>query len=160
MTGSDPLAEIKDYRRISEGIATAGQPTLEQLHLIAAEGFEVVINLGLHDAAYSLNDEQGMVKALGLRYEHIPVQWEQPTERDYQAFVDTLHQYRGQKQFIHCAANKRVSVFVALYQICDCGLPKTSVLNELESFWTPNEVWQTFITQVLDQSNACREIQN
>ncbi len=154
MTKSDPLAEIKNYLRISDEIATAGQPTAEQLHIIAAEGFEVVINLGLRDAAYSLADEQGIVESLGLRYEHIPVQWEQPTEWDYQTFVEVMHQHSGQRQFIHCAANMRVSVFIALYQICDCGLPQKPVLERLESFWSPNEVWQAYITRILSLCDA------
>ena len=154
MTGSDPLAEIKDYRRISETIATAGQPTVDQLQIIAVEGFEVVINLGLHDAPDALEDENGFVESLGLRYEHIPVQWEQPTLQNFQDFVDVMHRYSSKKQFVHCAANKRVSVFMALYEICSCGLPKTSVLNELESYWRPNEVWRSFITQILNRSDA------
>ena len=150
MAGPDPLVEIKDYRRISETIATAGQPTIEQLQLVAAEGFKVVINLGLHDAPYSLEDEKGIVDSLGLCYIHIPVLWEQPTSKNFRDFAEVMRRYSGQKQFVHCAANKRVSVFVALYQICDCGQPKTSVLHELELFWTPNESWQAFISQMLD----------
>jgi protein tyrosine phosphatase (PTP) superfamily phosphohydrolase (DUF442 family) len=146
----DLLAEIDSYRRISETVATAGQPTVEQLQVIATSGFDVVINLGLHDAAYALADEKGLVESLNLSYEHIPVLWEQPSVQDFEKFVDILHRYSKKKQFIHCAANKRVSVFMTLYQICDSGLPKDKVLRNLNVFWTPNEVWQSFMTQVLN----------
>jgi protein tyrosine phosphatase (PTP) superfamily phosphohydrolase (DUF442 family) len=145
----DPLSTLYHYRRISNKIATAGQPTSDQFQAIAAEGFEVVINLGLQDADYALPDEQALVESLGLIYESIPVLWQEPTQQKFKQFVDCMHRHEGKKRFIHCAANKRVSVFVALFQILEQGLPADHVLNELEEVWTPNEVWQSFINESL-----------
>jgi protein tyrosine phosphatase (PTP) superfamily phosphohydrolase (DUF442 family) len=145
----DPLSVLSHYRRISNKIATAGQPTSDQFQAIAAEGFEVVINLGLQDADYALPDEQALVESLGLIYESIPVLWQEPTQQNFEQFVDCIHRHEGEKQFIHCAANNRVSVFVALFQILEQGLPADHVLNELEEVWTPNQVWQSFINQSL-----------
>jgi protein tyrosine phosphatase (PTP) superfamily phosphohydrolase (DUF442 family) len=145
----DPLSALYHYRRISNKIATAGQPTSDQFQAIAAEGFEVVINLGLQDADYALPDEQALVESLGLIYESIPVLWQEPTQQNFEQFVDCMHRHEGKKQFIHCAANMRVSVFVALFQILEQGLPADHVLNELEEVWTPNQVWQLFINESL-----------
>jgi protein tyrosine phosphatase (PTP) superfamily phosphohydrolase (DUF442 family) len=146
----DPFCAIHCYRRISDTIATAGQPTSDQFQAIAAEGFEVVINLGLKDADYALLDEQGLVESLGLVYEPIPVLWERPTPQDFDRFTDCMSRYEGKNLFIHCAANKRVSVFVALYQIYKQGLPSEPILYDLATVWTPNEIWQSFIEQVLN----------
>ncbi len=66
MVISDPLREIYCYRRISNIVATAGQPTSEQFQAIAAGGFEIDINLGLKDADYALPDEQEQAEPLGL----------------------------------------------------------------------------------------------
>jgi protein tyrosine phosphatase (PTP) superfamily phosphohydrolase (DUF442 family) len=147
----DPLSALYHYRRISNRIAMAGQPTSDQFQAIAAEGFEIVINLGLKDADYALPDEQALVESLGLIYESIPVVWQQPTQQNFEQFVDCMHRYECKKRFIHCAANKRVSVFVALFQILELGLSAHEVLNELETVWTLNEVWQSFITQILER---------
>jgi protein tyrosine phosphatase (PTP) superfamily phosphohydrolase (DUF442 family) len=145
----DPLSALYHYRRISNKIATAGQPTSDQFQAIATEGFEIVINLGLKDADYALLDEQALVESLGLVYESIPVVWQEPTQQNFEQFVDCMHRYEGKKRFIHCAANMRVSVFVALFQIKQQGLPADQVLSELEEVWTPNKVWQSFINQTL-----------
>jgi protein tyrosine phosphatase (PTP) superfamily phosphohydrolase (DUF442 family) len=77
----DPLSALYHYRRISNRIATAGQPTSDQFPAIAAEGFEIVINLGLKDADYALPNEQALVESLGLIYESIPVVWQEPTQQ-------------------------------------------------------------------------------
>jgi protein tyrosine phosphatase (PTP) superfamily phosphohydrolase (DUF442 family) len=146
----DSLREIYCYRRISDIVATAGQPTSEQFRAIAAEGFEIVINLGLKDTDYSLPDEQEQVESLGLIYESIPVLWQQPTQHDFEQFADCLHRYEGKKQFIHCAANKRASVFLALFQIRVQGLPSHQVLRDLETVWKPDRIWQSFIAQILN----------
>jgi protein tyrosine phosphatase (PTP) superfamily phosphohydrolase (DUF442 family) len=146
----DPLCAIYCYRRISDTIATAGQPTSEQLRTIAAQGFRVIINLGLKDADYALPDEQGLVESLGLIYEPIPVLWEQPTTQDFEQFTDCMNRHKDKKLFVHCAANKRVSVFVALYRILEQSSPSEQAFHDLEAVWTPNEIWQSFVEQVLN----------
>jgi protein tyrosine phosphatase (PTP) superfamily phosphohydrolase (DUF442 family) len=145
----DPLCAIYCYRRISDTIATAGQPTSEQFQAIAAQ-VEVVINLGLKDADYALPDEQGLVESLGLIYEPIPVLWEQPTIQDFDQFTHCISCHKGKKLFVHCAANKRVSVFVALYRILEQAISSEQVFHDLEAVWMPNEIWQSFIEQVLN----------
>jgi protein tyrosine phosphatase (PTP) superfamily phosphohydrolase (DUF442 family) len=52
------LQSIPSLVVLSERLVTAGQPSEEQLAAVAAAGFKIVINLGLHgDPAYSLPDE-------------------------------------------------------------------------------------------------------
>jgi protein tyrosine phosphatase (PTP) superfamily phosphohydrolase (DUF442 family) len=90
----------------------------QQLRAVAAEGFKVVINLALHnDPRYSLPDEAGLVDSLGLTYVHIPVQFGAPTEGDLLAFFDAMEAHRDSKVSVHCAANKRVTVFLGLYRV-------------------------------------------
>jgi protein tyrosine phosphatase (PTP) superfamily phosphohydrolase (DUF442 family) len=146
----DPLCAIYCYRRISETIATAGQPTSDQFQTITAQGFEVVVNLGLKDADYALPNEQGRVESLGLIYEPIPVLWEQPTIQDFERFTNCINRHKEKKLFIHCAANKRVSVFLALYRILEQSLSSEQAFHDLEAVWKPNEIWQSFIAQVLN----------
>jgi len=61
------LGDIRNYRQAAPDIATSGQPREDQLAEIAAAGYEVVINLALHDdPRYSLKDEASSVQALGV----------------------------------------------------------------------------------------------
>ena len=65
---------IYKVRAIDESLCTSGQPTVAQLQEIASAGFQTVINLALHDdPRYSLPDEAGTVRSLGMGYVHIPV---------------------------------------------------------------------------------------
>lgn len=144
------LERILNYRRISEKIATAGQPSEGQLLAISESGFEIVINLGLENRDYSLPDEKALVESLGLEYVHIPVEWEKPTPQDFHEFVSIVKRNKDRNLFIHCAANKRVSVFVALYRISELGRAREAALLAVQEIWEPNEIWKQFVLDILE----------
>lgn len=143
------LNEILNYRRLSDRIATAGQPSERPLKAIALAGFEVVINLGLTDQDYSLPDEKGLVESLGLLYEHIPVLWENPTRNDFEEFLRVMERYRDRKLFIHCMVNMRVSAFMYLYRVLRENRSREEALEEMHHIWEPNETWSTFIESMM-----------
>ncbi len=75
---------------VSGSLATAGQPSENQLADVAA-GIEVVINLALHDdPRYSLPDEGATVRALGMEYIHIPVQFLSPGLPELELFFAAM----------------------------------------------------------------------
>ena len=81
------LNEIKNFQILSDSISSAGQPLEDQLKFVKEAGFEVVINLGLlNNPEYSLRDEAGSIRALGMEYIHIPVIFEQPTIQNLEDF--------------------------------------------------------------------------
>ena len=57
---------IYNYREISPAIATGGQPDEHQLHGKSEAGYEVVINLGLAGAEYSVPNEKQLVESKGI----------------------------------------------------------------------------------------------
>jgi hypothetical protein len=67
------LTTIYQFLPLSETIATAGQPTVEQFPAIQAAGYDVVINLALPESANAIPEEGAIVEKLGLQYIHIPV---------------------------------------------------------------------------------------
>lgn len=139
--------DVYNYIRVSDHIATGGQPTEAQLAAIAEAGCTTVVNLGLHDADYALPDEPGVVASLGMAYVHIPVLWEQPTRADLEQFCDVLRTLEGKDIFVHCAANVRVSVFVALDRILHQGWNAQEALKGVGIHELP-KVWQTFVESV------------
>lgn len=50
------MNDIKNFVYVSDKLATAGQPTENQLREIAKAGYDVVINLGLTGTNYALPD--------------------------------------------------------------------------------------------------------
>ena len=63
-----PFNQIKSFHQVNSRIATAGQPTMHELETLADAGYQVVINLGLHDADYALDNEPSWVEQLGMKY--------------------------------------------------------------------------------------------
>ena len=144
------ITDIYNYRQASPDLATSGQPDEMQLAAVAAAGYEVVINLALHDdPRYSLPDERATVETLGMRYLHIPVQFDHPTEHDLRRFFDAMAQHEGRRIWIHCAANMRVSSFLGLYRVLRQGWPEDEAFAVMRSVWQPDAVWSSFIARQL-----------
>lgn len=143
------LENIYNFLKLSDSIATAGQPTPEQFTIIKLSNYQVVINLALLDSPNALANEESIVKSLGMEYIHIPVIWENPTLEDITRFFSVMKDFSNKRVFIHCAANKRVSAFIYLY-IIHQKINKEQAQKDLNRIWIPNKKWQDFIQQVLD----------
>ena len=141
------LEDIKNFIAVSEALGTAGQPSEAQLREVADAGFAVVVNLGLLDPRYCLADEAGSVASLGLDYHHIPVDFNAPQPDDLRRFVDAMDASRDKKVFVHCAANYRVSSFVALYGEARLGWTPAEADAHIRKVWEPNETWTRFIAE-------------
>ena len=146
------LEDIYNYRPVGPNLACSGQPDEEEIAAIAAAGYQVVVNIALHDdPRYSLPDEAATVRALGLEYIHIPVLFHAPTESDLEQFFDAMDRCRNRKVWVHCAANKRVSTFLGLYWHLREGQPRSEAFALMDSVWEPNDVWSTFIAERIGQ---------
>jgi protein tyrosine phosphatase (PTP) superfamily phosphohydrolase (DUF442 family) len=139
------LAAIQGFRAISPLLLTAGQPLPGQFEAIRAAGCQVVINLATPVSSDFLPDEAQRVTALGLDYLAIPVEWLAPQPADLQAFFQVMQRYQGQRVFVHCARNMRVSAFVFLYRVLQLKEARTICQVDLDALWQPNPVWQAFI---------------
>ena len=145
---SSALSEIFNYVPIDEQIATAGQPKAGQFNAIKAAGFTKIINLAPHKAENAIEDEDKLVAGLGLEYVHIPVDFKNPTEADYQKFVAELSQSTG-KTFVHCAANMRVSAFMYRYRVGELKEDEVVVRRDMENIWKPFGVWEAFVNRAV-----------
>jgi len=139
--------EIYNYRSVNDRISTGGQPTREQLRSAADEGFTTVVNLATGDARFSLDDEAGLARALGMTYHHIPVAWENPQESDFAAFEAVLQASPADKILIHCAANFRVTAFYSLYALKHLGWTEAQAGEFRASIWGGSDypIWEKFI---------------
>ena len=141
------LTDIYNYLKISETLSTSGQPTEEQLLSIQREGFATIINLAPHDAENALHDEAARVTALGMRYVHIPVNFKNPAHADFERFVGTLQAAGGEKVWVHCAANMRVSAFVYRYRRDVLREDETVANRDLRRIWEPMGAWKAFLSE-------------
>jgi len=136
---------IYNWRRLDDRITTSGQPTEPQLADIHALGVRHIINLGLHSHEKALPDEAASVSRLGMTYIHIPVDFQKPTDRDFDQFCSAMEQLKEVAVHVHCIANYRVSAFFYRYRRDVLGMDEAEARAEMEQVWRPNGVWATFV---------------
>src|SRR6516165_10721002 len=107
---------IYNWRRLDGRITTSGQPTEAHLADIGALGVRPIVNLGLHTHEKALPDEAGSVRRLGMTYIHIPVDFQNPTDQDFEEFCSVMEQLKDVPVHVHCLANARVSAFFYRYR--------------------------------------------
>ncbi len=148
------IEDIYNYRKVSDQIATGGQPSAAQLEAAAQAGFNAVINLATFDPGHSLPDEAGLVESLGMRYIAIPVKWNDPQESDFLAFEQAMGGLAGQKVLIHCAANFRATAFYALYAERNLGWSQAQGEALRETVWQGSNypIWEQFIRSIRARS--------
>ena len=86
---------IYNWRRLDDRITTSGQPTEPQLADIHALGVRHIVNLGLHTHEKALPDEEASVSRLGMTYIHIPVDFQNPTDQDFEHFCSVMERLNG-----------------------------------------------------------------
>lgn len=143
MTSTDIYNAVK----VNEDLLTAGQPTAAEFRALAAEGFTAVLNLAAPPSRDLPLDESDLVRSLGMAYEHIPVDWGNPTEEDFEAFEDVMADLPRGKTLIHCAANFRVTAFYALYAMKHHGWSEERAEQFRAAIWQGSNfpIWEQFI---------------
>jgi protein tyrosine phosphatase (PTP) superfamily phosphohydrolase (DUF442 family) len=138
---------IYNWRRLDNRITTSGQPTESQLADIHALGVRHVINLGLHSHEKALPDEAASVSRLGMAYIHIPVDFQNPTDRDFDRFCSVMKQLEEAPLHVHCIANYRVSAFFYRYRRDVLGMNEPEARADMEEVWKPEGVWAAFVAR-------------
>ena len=144
------MNKILNYVKINELISTSGQPKIEELELIANEGFEVVINLAVPTTSNALENEDKIVSSLNMSYIHIPVDFENPKISDLKLFLNILQALGANKVWIHCAKNYRVSAFMYVYHKYILHTPFEQIDLSIFDMWQPSLVWQELMKVQLE----------
>lgn len=144
------MNKILNYVKINELISTSGQPKIEELELIANEGFEVVINLAVPTTSNALENEDKIVSSLNMSYIHIPVDFENPKISDLKLFLNILQALGANKVWIHCAKNYRVSAFMYVYHKYILHTPFEQIDLSIFDIWQPSLIWQELMKVQLE----------
>ncbi len=144
------IQEIYNYIWVDEQISTAGQPTAQQFISVAEDGFQTIINLAPYNPEHSIEDEAGLVRSLGLRYVHIPVNWDMPLESDFETFEIVLKGLSAGRTLIHCVANYRASAFYALYAQKNLAWSEQQAETFRAAIWKGSDypVWDDLIARI------------
>jgi protein tyrosine phosphatase (PTP) superfamily phosphohydrolase (DUF442 family) len=147
------LSEISNYREYSKTLSSSGQPNKEQLQEAWVESFQRVVYLAFSDHDTSLENEDRIVKELGMDYINIPVNWGSPTKNDFYLFAGALQREPDRKTLVHCQVNFRASSFSFLYRVIYQDVAVAEAKKDMNSVWTPNTVWTAFILDLLEEND-------
>jgi uncharacterized protein (TIGR01244 family) len=117
---SQQLPPIRNFLRINDQFCTGGQPRMEHLEQLKADGVKAIINLRTpeeHRAA----EEEAKAKELGLRYFNIPVVYRDPKPEQVTEFLKLTDDPANRPAFIHCTAAIRVGAFWMIRRIMRDG---------------------------------------
>jgi len=149
---TDP-EDIRGWQRLTSRITTSGRVEDGDPARLAAIGVAHVINLAMADHPEALAEEEGKLAAQGIRYNHIPVPFDAPTEAHYAAFVEALES-GDTPVHVHCIANYRVSTFFYRYHR-ERGMGEEEARALMERQWAPEAInhpstrpWIEFIKRV------------
>jgi len=142
------LNHIRNFLRIDDRLATSGMPQPDDFAALRQAGFDVVINLALPTSDNALPNEGDLVSAQGMAYVHIPVKFDAPQPADFERFTRLMDACAGQRMFVHCAANMRVSAFVFLHRLRHGG-ERVAAERDLRKIWQPEGVWREFLNRSL-----------
>ena len=151
------LEDISNFRQYSPQFASSGQPSAEQLKLVQEAGFQRVIYLAFTNDHTAIDDEDAVVKELGMDYIHIPIDWENPTSDDFNAFIGVMQVDSSQKTLLHCQVNFRASSFSFLYRVIYEGVGVADAKEDLDSVWKPNSTWRNLIFEILRDNDISPE---
>jgi uncharacterized protein (TIGR01244 family) len=115
----DP-GEIRNFLRVNNDFCTGGQPKLEHLEKLKAEGVKSIINLR-QPSEHRAAEEEAKARELGLRYFNIPVAFGNPNEEQVAEFLKITDDADNRPIFIHCTAAIRVGAFWMIRRVLRDG---------------------------------------
>lgn len=146
---------IFNYVQLTEMVGTSGQPTVDQFKEIAESGFNVVINLAMHNSDNAIKNEGNIVTSYGMSYVHIPVPFDEPTMKHLQTFEKVMNAFTDQKIWVHCVMNYRVSAFMYHYLRSHYGYTPEQARSSIFDEWNPDKIWKDFLA--IEHSTRTKE---
>jgi protein tyrosine/serine phosphatase len=127
---AEPLStkSIPRFQMIDSGLYRGGQPEREGFEFLQENGIKTVINLRTE------NDEELVVKELGMNYVHIPISitpWSKIPEHSIDQYFEVLSNPANYPIFFHCRRGAdRTGAMAGFYRIAAQGWEPEKALNE------------------------------
>ena len=135
-----------NFHQITSNIGTSGHPKPADFEVIAAQGYQVIVNLATHDADDAIAEEGSLVSKAGMSYVHLPVPWDAPTADHLKTFIGIMDALEGKNVLVHCQVNACVSAFMFKY-LTFKGVSQAEARTPLMDKWLPqmDATWKAFL---------------
>jgi protein tyrosine phosphatase (PTP) superfamily phosphohydrolase (DUF442 family) len=95
-----------------------------------------------------LPNEAASVGRLDMTYIHIPVDFQNPTDKDFEKFCTEMARLKEVAVHVHCIANYRVSAFFYRYRRDVLGMDEARVCVPIwNRFGTPRACGRRFVSR-------------
>ena len=121
--------DIRAFLKVTPEFCTGGQPRPEHFAALEADGVKAVLNLR-QPSEHRADEEQAAVKAAGLKYFNVPVNYQQPSEASVDEFLRITDDTANRPMFIHCTAAIRVGAFWTIRRVLRDGMTFEAALEE------------------------------
>jgi uncharacterized protein (TIGR01244 family) len=128
--------DIHNFLRIDDRITTSGRLLPGDPARLAQIGVRHVINLALATHPEALPHAGEAMAAAGLRYTHIPIPFDAPTDDHYRLFVEALEADHCPVH-VHCIMNWRVSALIYRYRRGVLKVDEVEARQAMERIWDP-----------------------
>ena len=142
-------APIHNFLRVNEEFCTAGQPTLDQLSKLKAEGIRTVLNLR-PASEYDATDEEAKAKELGLKYFNVPITAGAIKDEQVVEFLKLTDDTEKRPMFIHCASANRVGALWMIRRVLRDGWKSVDSENEAAKIGLTSAVLKDFALRYIE----------
>jgi protein tyrosine phosphatase (PTP) superfamily phosphohydrolase (DUF442 family) len=153
----EPGIQAPNVVAISPTIVTSGQPTAAALSHLAEQGFQAVIYLAPPTVRDAVPGEAEIVRRQGLEFVNIPIQFGEPTEADFEQFVETMNRFHDRKVLVHCQINMRASTMTFLYRVIARHEPPEQAYQSVARVWSPEGPWKKLVVAQLRKAGIAFE---
>lgn len=134
---------------------TSGQPSRAGLQRLKALGFDRLLYLAPSTVGDAIADEPQLVRAQGLRFDHVPIPWEGPALQHVDAVFAVLAQWPASgKGLVHCQVNMRASTLVFLHRVLVRKQDPELAWTAVSRVWTPDGPWRALIDAALKRGGV------
>lgn len=152
-----PPLDAPNVVPISPRLVTSGQPTAAALAQLSALGFGADIYLAPLTVSDAVRDEAAIVERQGLAFVNIPIQFNNPTEAHFDAFVAAMARFADRKVLVHCQVNMRASTMVFLHRVLVGGEPPEHAYEPVAKVWSPQGPWKRLMVDLLRKNRIAFE---
>src|SRR5262245_12577650 len=123
------VPDIRNFLQVTPEFCTGGQPRIEHLAKLKADGVKAVLNLR-QPSEHRADEEKQAAEAAGLKYFNIPVNYQNPADADVDQFLKITDDPANRPMFIHCTAAIRVGAFWMIRRVLRDGMSADAALEE------------------------------
>ncbi len=113
------------------GVMAAGQPTGEQLQLLAEEGYKTVIDLRPAEEPHGF-DEPEAARQNGLAYVNVPVSLPTLDQATIDKFLEVMKKAEH-PVLLHCGTSNRVGALYYAWLVLEKGAPAKEALEKAKA---------------------------